>query len=72
MRFVEDEFLLATRVGRPDTQERLAKALAISEARRSRAEGKQRSERPQAIRPKATGVVVPFGRARRQQSRAGR
>ncbi len=72
MRFVEDEFLLATRVGRPDTQERLAEVLAINEARRARAARKQPAERPQAIRPKASSVVVPFGRARRQQYRAGR
>jgi hypothetical protein len=69
MRFVEDEFLLATRVGPPDTHERLAKALAISEARRSR---KERPERPRAITPKVPTVVVPFGRTRRQQYRAGR
>jgi len=73
MRFVEDEFLLATRVGRPDSPERLAKALAISEARRAVAARKQRHERPTAIKPKATrAVAAVFGRTRRQQYRAGR
>ena len=69
MRFVEDEFLLATRVGRPDTQERLAKALAISEARRARATRKHL----RVVKPAdARGVVVPIQRPRRQQFRAGR
>jgi len=69
MRFVEDEFLLATRVGRPDTQERLAEALAISEARRARATRRHL----RVVKPAGARVVfVPFGRTRRQQYRAGR
>ena len=60
MRFVEDEFLLATRVcGPPDTQERLAEALAISEARRARATRRHL----RVVKPAGARVVfVAFGR----------
>jgi hypothetical protein len=68
MRFVDDEFLLATRVGPPDTQERLAKVMAINEARRARAA--RRALR--VVEPVGARVVVPFGRARRRQFRADR
>jgi len=69
MRFVEDEFLLATRVGRPDTQERLAEALAISEAKRARPTRRHL----RVVKPGGARVVfVPFGRPRRQPYRAGR
>ncbi len=68
MRFVEDEFLLATRVGPPDTQERLAKVLAINEARRARAARRHLG----VVKPVGARVVVPFVRTRRHEYRAGR
>jgi hypothetical protein len=75
MRFVDDEFLLATRVGRPSpgTQERLAKALVVSDARRELAARRKQPEQRKAIRVKPTRVVTGvFGRSRRHQYRAER
>jgi hypothetical protein len=75
MRFVDDEFLLATRVGRtsPGTQERLAKALVISDARRELAARRKQPEPRKVMPVKPTRVVTGvFGRSRRQQYRAGR
>jgi hypothetical protein len=70
MGFVHDEFLLATRVGRPGNDERLAKALAENEARRARVARRKQSEKSTSARPKASRVVAfAFGRTRRQQYR---
>jgi hypothetical protein len=75
MRFVDDEFLLATRVGRasPGTQERLAKALVVSEVRREFA-ARQKQPEPRKVMPvKPTRVVTGvFGRSRRHQYRTER
>jgi hypothetical protein len=75
MHFVDDEFLLATRVGRasPGTQERLAKALVASEVRRELAARRKQPEPRKAMGVKPTRVLTGvFARSRRHQYRAER